>query len=168
MRCAPLSDTRIMHLARPPPSGGFFRLARERQRLIRHLIDDRKSVSELLQLPPWRPHVRFRRVQTLVREGQFVDQVAQFCLAPLLLALPPHRIARRVVRLEPRLRRPASTRFETMLSSPMRQTCSNTVGSSPVRRSTNLLAAWTAEQISEPSSRGLAGGDAAEIAHRRS
>ena len=29
-------------------------------------------------------------------------------LAPLLLALPPHRLARRVLRLEPRLRRPAA------------------------------------------------------------
>ena len=31
-------------------------------------------------LPPWGPHVRFRRVQTWVREGQSVGQAAQFCL----------------------------------------------------------------------------------------
>jgi hypothetical protein len=50
--------------------------------------------------------------------------------APLLLALPA------VLRLEPHafdgpLRYGASVRFETMPSSPMRQTCSNTVGPSP-------------------------------------
>src|SRR6476661_8927239 len=32
-------------------------------------------------LPPWGPHVRFRRVQTLVREGSPLGQAAQFCLA---------------------------------------------------------------------------------------
>ena len=30
-------------------------------------------------LPPWGPHVRFRRVQTLVQEEQSVAQAAQFC-----------------------------------------------------------------------------------------
>src|SRR4029077_510740 len=40
--------------------------------------------------------------------GQSVGQAAKFCLAPLLLALPAHRLARRVFRLEPRLRRPAA------------------------------------------------------------
>ena len=31
-------------------------------------------------LPPWGPHVRFRRVQTLVREGSPLGQAEQFCL----------------------------------------------------------------------------------------
>jgi hypothetical protein len=31
-------------------------------------------------LPPWGPHVRFRRVQTLVREGSPLVKPAQFCL----------------------------------------------------------------------------------------
>ena len=32
-------------------------------------------------LPPWGPHVRFRRVQTSVREGSPLVKAAQFCLA---------------------------------------------------------------------------------------
>jgi len=38
-------------------------------------------MSPLGQTPPWGPHVRFRRVQTLVRGWQSVGQAAQFCLA---------------------------------------------------------------------------------------
>ena len=60
-------------------------------------------------------------------------------------AIPPHahRIARRVLHLEPRLRRPAAVgavrRFDTTPSSPIRQTWPNMVGPSPVRCSTNLM-----------------------------
>ena len=57
-------------------------------------------------------------------------------LAPLLLALPAHRLARPVLRLVPRRRRPAAIGrirpLRHLPSSPMRQTCSNTVGPSPV------------------------------------
>jgi hypothetical protein len=38
--------------------------------------------------------------------GQSVGQAAELCLARV--ALPPHRLARRVLRLDPRLRRPAA------------------------------------------------------------
>ena len=34
-------------------------------------------------LPPWEAHVRFRQVQTLVREGSPLVKAAQFCLAPI-------------------------------------------------------------------------------------
>jgi hypothetical protein len=51
------------------------------------------------------------------------------------------------------LRYGASTRFETMPSSPMRQTCSNTVGPSPVRCSLNRMARRLALPISLTSRR---------------
>ena len=38
------------------------------------------SASVQPGLPPWGPHVHFRRVQTLVREGSPLVKAAQFCL----------------------------------------------------------------------------------------
>src|SRR6478672_25386 len=43
-------------------------------------------------------------------QGASVGQPTEPCLAPLLLTLPAHRLARRVLRFEPRLRRPAAKR----------------------------------------------------------
>jgi hypothetical protein len=38
-------------------------------------------------LPPWGPHVRFRRMQTLVREGSPLVKLRQFCLVPFRMRL---------------------------------------------------------------------------------
>ena len=60
--------------------------------------------------------------------------------APLLLALPALAGFFDLSHVfDGPLRYGASVRFETMPSSPMRQTCSNTVGPSPVRCSTNWM-----------------------------
>ena len=65
--------------------------------------------------------------------------------APVFLALPAHRRARPVLRLDPHLRRSAAI---GRTSSPIRQTCSNTVGPSPVRCSLNRMARRLALPIS--------------------
>ena len=56
-------------------------------------------------LPPWGPHVRFRRVQTLVREGSPLVKLRNSCLAapmPAAGAVPARRGRRGAARSRPR------------------------------------------------------------------
>ena len=121
----------------PPPTGAGPLLASAAAQAC-HSTQDGTSKFKLPGSPP--------SFSAWLRSPSSCFPVGERCpgtLSPLLLALPAHRIAGRVLRLDPRLACPlrygASVRFETMPSKPMLQTCLNTVGPSPVRCSTNWI-----------------------------
>ena len=84
----------------------------------------------------WDSDCHSRRGCSRLRPVFYLGDIMKAGLAPLL-PLPAHRLARRVLRLEPHLRWPAAI---GRVSSPMRQTCSNTVGPSPARCSLYRMA----------------------------